>query len=584
MTLSNFKYYFLLTILALALFLPGISTIPVLDRDEAHFAQATRQMVETNNYWQINFQQEARHLKPPGIYWLQAIAVKAFGNSDSDNIWPYRLPSLLGALVSILATFYFAKTFYSEKIAFFAAALLGSTVLLNLEAHQALTDSMLLATMVLMQGALWKIYVQSHKKQNSSWQLVLLFWFAMAFGILIKGITPLVGFLTLITLAIIDKNLTIFREVKFLRGFLFLLLLSAIWLIPFSIAGKSNFLWDMIHGDVMPKLFNGQQSHGMPPGYFILIFTIMFFPGSLFIWHGILAGWQNRTQPTEKFLLAWIIPTWIFFELVRTKLPEYVLPTYPAIAVLIAKGVCDWQKIKWGKVSKFFNWLQYLLWGLTGLAIAMAFIYIPHLLAVPLTFLTIAVAVIIVITVLGALLCIYTQSISSCEKAQVKSSSGVSLEVNEPRDRLATHSQLERRRVCCKKYQPAVATAIIGFAIAFFPVWQVLLPNLKPLWLNVKIVNAVEKYNAISPEQPLISIGYDEPSLVFLTGTSNVIFTDPQQAPNLLHKYSKGLVLISGESLKYNNISLKILDTIKGFNYSKGEWVDITLYQYEKTR
>ncbi|HEX3952380.1 MAG TPA: glycosyl transferase, partial [Stellaceae bacterium] len=76
--------------------MPGISTIPPLDRDEARFTQATRQMLETGDFLRIRFQDEARNKKPAGIYWLQAAAVSAFSSAESTAIWPYRLPSLLG--------------------------------------------------------------------------------------------------------------------------------------------------------------------------------------------------------------------------------------------------------------------------------------------------------------------------------------------------------------------------------------------------------------------------------------------------------------------------------------------------------
>src|SRR4051812_39430710 len=67
----------LLVALSLLMFLPGFFQIPPVDRDEARFAQATKQMVESGDYLDIHFQNEVRYKKPVGIYWLQASAVKA---------------------------------------------------------------------------------------------------------------------------------------------------------------------------------------------------------------------------------------------------------------------------------------------------------------------------------------------------------------------------------------------------------------------------------------------------------------------------------------------------------------------------
>ncbi|HIJ63980.1 MAG TPA: glycosyl transferase, partial [Rhodospirillaceae bacterium] len=99
--------YLLLTLLSLALYLPGLSAIPPIDRDEARFAQASRQMLESGDFVRINFQGESRAKKPVGIYWMQAATAHLL---DAENaIWAYRLPSVLGALAAVLLTFHFGR-------------------------------------------------------------------------------------------------------------------------------------------------------------------------------------------------------------------------------------------------------------------------------------------------------------------------------------------------------------------------------------------------------------------------------------------------------------------------------------------
>src|SRR5579864_8437237 len=100
--LFGVRPYALLVGLCLFLYLPGIASIPPLDRDEARFAQATRQMLQTGDFLRIRFQDEARNKKPAGIYWLQAAAVAALSTPESTAIWPYRLPSMAGALLAVL--------------------------------------------------------------------------------------------------------------------------------------------------------------------------------------------------------------------------------------------------------------------------------------------------------------------------------------------------------------------------------------------------------------------------------------------------------------------------------------------------
>ena len=90
-----------LVVVCLLSFLPGFFTIPPVDRDEARFAQATKQMLESGDYVDIRFQDESRYKKPVGIYWLQAGFVKlgeALGVPRAHTrIWLYRFPSLIGA-------------------------------------------------------------------------------------------------------------------------------------------------------------------------------------------------------------------------------------------------------------------------------------------------------------------------------------------------------------------------------------------------------------------------------------------------------------------------------------------------------
>jgi 4-amino-4-deoxy-L-arabinose transferase-like glycosyltransferase len=88
----GWRPWLVLITLCICLFLPGIAAMPPLDRDEARFMQATRQMVQSGDLLQIRFQDEARNKKPVGIYWLQAASVALFSTAASTEAWPYRLP------------------------------------------------------------------------------------------------------------------------------------------------------------------------------------------------------------------------------------------------------------------------------------------------------------------------------------------------------------------------------------------------------------------------------------------------------------------------------------------------------------
>src|SRR5258708_1701972 len=118
-TASHLRAVAVLAVISLASFLPGFFQIPPVDRDEARFAQATKQMIETGDFVDIRFQDETRYKKPAGIYWLQATVVESAEAlrvpRARTRIGLYRIPSVLGALGAVLVTYWAALAFVSRR-------------------------------------------------------------------------------------------------------------------------------------------------------------------------------------------------------------------------------------------------------------------------------------------------------------------------------------------------------------------------------------------------------------------------------------------------------------------------------------
>ena len=178
------------SLLSLACFLPGFVSLQPMDRDEPRFAQASKQMLETGDFVDIRFQDEARHKKPVGIYWLQAAAVaagEALGVPEArTTIALYRMPSLIGALATVLLTYWAALAFAGRREAFLAAAFMAASVILMVEARLAKTDAVLGACAVAAMGALARAYL-ARGAARLPLATVLVFWLAVALGILVKG-------------------------------------------------------------------------------------------------------------------------------------------------------------------------------------------------------------------------------------------------------------------------------------------------------------------------------------------------------------------------------------------------------------
>jgi 4-amino-4-deoxy-L-arabinose transferase-like glycosyltransferase len=336
-----------LVIVCLCTFLPGFFTIPPVDRDEARFAQASKQMIETGDFIDIRFQEQARHKKPVGIYWLQAAAVKAAEGlgvpQARTRIWLYRMPSLLGAVGAVLLTYWAALAFVGRGAALLAGLMLATSFLLNMEARLATTDAMLLFTVLAAQGALGRVYLRARGLYDDDahrWRLPAIFWTALAAGILIKG--PLILLfvaLTAFPLVIIDRSAHFLLRLRPLLGLGWMLLLVLPWFVAIVARSGTAFFSASFEGDFLAKVGSAQETHWGPPGTYFVLFWLTFFPAAMLAPMAAGAAWRARYEPETKFLIAWLVPSWLVLELVMTKLPHYVLPLYPAIAILIAGAI-----------------------------------------------------------------------------------------------------------------------------------------------------------------------------------------------------------------------------------------------------
>ncbi|MEA2871323.1 MAG: hypothetical protein QOH67_1299 [Hyphomicrobiales bacterium] len=343
-TASHARAIVVLILISLVSFLPGFFNIPPVDRDEARFAQATKQMIESGDYIDIRFQDEVRYKKPVGIYWLQAGVVRAAEAVGLPNarqtIWLYRIPSLLGAIGAVLLTYWSALAFVTRRGAFLAGLMMATCLLLNIEARLAKTDAVLLMCSAAAMGVMARAYLTQSTGRDIPWSHALVLWTALAGGILLKGplILMVVG-LAALFLIIADRSARWLMRLRPLVGVLWVLVLVLPWFLAIMGRAGDSFLQESVGQDLFAKIFKGQETHGAPPGYYLVLFWLTFWPAAPLAAVAAPAIWRHRAEPSLRFLLAWVVPCWIVFELVVTKLPHYVLPLYPAVAILIAWAI-----------------------------------------------------------------------------------------------------------------------------------------------------------------------------------------------------------------------------------------------------
>jgi 4-amino-4-deoxy-L-arabinose transferase-like glycosyltransferase len=533
----------LLTLLCLGLYLPGLAALPVLDRDEARFAQATRQMLESGDWLRIRFQDEARNKKPAAIYWLQAASVAAFSDARSTAIWPYRLPSLIGAVAAVLLTFALGTALVGADAALLGAALLASTLGLVFEAHVAKTDAVLLACAVAAQGALGVFYRAARRGGAAApWGWALLFWAAQGLALLVKGpVVPAVSALTVIALALADREAGWLKALRPLWGLPLMLAIALPWFIAITAATGGGFISEAVGQDLLAKLLGAQEAHGFPPGYYLLLLAVSFWPGALLLAPAFAWGWRQRHDASARFLLAWALPFWLVLEIVPTKLPHYILPAYPALALLAGSGVLALAQAG-APPARALTMIVTLLWSIATLGLALALVFAPQEFAGSFSIAGVVVAVIIFSLGLRFALALWRGA-------------GTGL----------------------------VARAAVLALLVFPAAFSLVAPRLDEFWLSRAAAGLVARYQP-PHGAPVVAVGYSEPSLVFLLGTATRSL-DPDGAAQYLTSARGAAALVSDdmdaafrERLRQRGWEPRAFGSVRGLDYSRGSWMTLTLY------
>lgn len=320
-----------LLVFALLVLLPGLASLPVTDRDEARFVQASRQMVQSGDPIDIRFQDEARHKKPVGIYWLQSAAVLVSGLGDQAPLWVYRLPSLAGAMIAVLLVAVAGTPLVGRSAALLAAAVFAAGLVIGGEARIAKTDAALLACILLAQSALVRLWMQPQMPRGWVWA----FWLAMAAAVLIKGpIGPMVPALTAGALVLTARRAAWLRPLAAPGPILLALAAALPWFVAISLRSDGAFWQASVGADLLAKVAAGQEGKGAPPGTYLVALFPAFWPATPLLLLAAPCIWAARREAATAFLLAWAIPVWLFYEAVPTKLFHYTLPVYPALAIL----------------------------------------------------------------------------------------------------------------------------------------------------------------------------------------------------------------------------------------------------------
>jgi 4-amino-4-deoxy-L-arabinose transferase-like glycosyltransferase len=358
--------------LAAVTYLLGNGAVSLWDRDEPRYAQSSRQMLRSGDWVVPRLYDEPRTAKPPLIYWLQAASMSALG----DNAFAARLPSAVAMVLTLAVFGGSARRIAGPRRASWAVLVLASSVMVLISAKASTTDGVLLLWLTIGQVCLYAIW-----RGRGTWGAWLVLGAATGLAGLTKG-PPAIGVhaTTLLALWLLARTLppgarprragprgTVSNVLKATAAVAVVAAVSAPWLYLIEQRSPGFVRTALVH-DVLRRAAQPLEGHQGPPGYHVAAIWPFFLPWSLLLPLALVLAWKQRRLPPLRFALAASLGPWVMFELVRTKLPHYMLPAYPWLALLVGDAIVRCLRGQHRDLAT-----RAFAVGLTALAVVLAF-------------------------------------------------------------------------------------------------------------------------------------------------------------------------------------------------------------------
>lgn len=328
-------------------FSAGTATLPLMDRDEPRFAEASREMLESGNWLVPHLNGQYRFDKPPLIYWLQAGSLSLFGPSE----WAVRWPSACCAALTTVILALWGRRLAGDRAGFLAGLLWATCPQAFVHAHLAVADMAMVFCFTLSCWSGWEWHRgRGHPGAVARWFCI--FFGSLALGFLAKGPVAWLAAWPAILMGLgrLDRPSEppspLRRPALWVLGGLLTLGLVALWGIPALMATRGEFFKVGIGKHVVERSVGILEGHGLRGvgGYlgslpfYGLTLMVGFLPWSPWL---VRSVWRRRSegplQAIDRYLAAGIAAVFVVFTLIRTKLPHYTLPAFPLIALWLGK-------------------------------------------------------------------------------------------------------------------------------------------------------------------------------------------------------------------------------------------------------
>ena len=323
-------------LLSLALFLSGNWILPLIDRDEPRFAEASREMLQRRDFIIPWFNGSYRFDKPPLIYWCQMAGFGLLG----ENAFAARLPSVLFASATALLLVVWGRRLGNERAGFYAAIMFVSCLQVLIHARLSVAD---MPMIFFFATAVWSGWELSRPDCGQRFFWWWIFFASLGLGFLAKGPVAWLPLGILLLGRWRRPQMFTLRLGHLGLGLILMLVIIGLWGVPALVKTNGEFFAVGIGRHVIKRSFGIMEGHGAKgllgyfialPFYLLTFFFPGFFPWCLVVPRALRQWWKTRhSDAFGGYLLAQAALVFAVFTLVRTKLPHYTLPAFPCLAL-----------------------------------------------------------------------------------------------------------------------------------------------------------------------------------------------------------------------------------------------------------
>lgn len=327
-------------LMAAVLFLCNIWGYDLWAPDEPFFGEGAREMITDGQWLVTHVNGKLNTHKPPLFFWLIAIVSLPLGKVTSFTA---RLPSVLAALGTAILVLQLGRRFSGGKTAALAVFILATSHMFWDKARTVQIDALLcfLIWAALAAFVFWRQGGLDGRRAG------LIFWAAAALAVLAKGPVGLLLPLgiVLVTLAV-DRRIGRWREFAPFSGPLLFALICGAWVAAATLWGPAEYsVWGALREHFIDRGLHGMH-HAQPWWYYAKVMPPQMLPWTFLVPGGLFLAWRRR-EPLDRFLLVAFLFIVVFFSISTEKRTLYVLPAYPAMALLVARllgAVWGWDK------------------------------------------------------------------------------------------------------------------------------------------------------------------------------------------------------------------------------------------------